>query len=480
MRPSSVDTSEPAWVNRKMLSMKSSTSWLCTSRKYSAIVSADRATRRRVPGGSSIWPKTRAVWPRTPASSISTIRSLPSRVRSPTPANTETPPWSRATRAIISWMSTVLPTPAPPNRPILPPCTYGVSRSMTLMPVSNIWVLDSSWSKAGAVRWIPQRSLASKVSPSARFMTSPVVLKTLPRVTSPTGTVIGPPVSCTGVPRTRPSVGCREIARTMLSPMCWATSRFRCRLSPPTSTSVVSRLYCSGMPATGNSTSTTGPMMREMRPTPPTAWVSLRSLTDAVMVSLSLALGQRAGAADDFADLLGDLGLTGLVRQAGVLLDELLGVVRGRLHRPLAGGELGRGGLEHAVEEPGVDVLGQQCVEHLLGAGLERVQRQEVVVVRARLALDDLERQQPVDLGLLGHHRDEPAEDDVHLVDPALLDGCREVVDQALAHLAGRLERGLLGVAAPLRRAVAVAELVEADRLAAEQVGNDLLALLAK
>ena len=155
-------------------------------------------------------------------------------------------------------------------------------------------------------------------------------------------------------------------------------------LVAPTSTSVVSRLYCSGMPSTGNSTSTTGPMMREMRPTPPTAWVSLRSLTDAVMVSpRSLALGQRAGAADDFADLLGDLGLTSLVGQAGVLLDELLGVVRGRLHRPLAGGELGRGGLEHAVEEPGVDVLRQQRVEHLLGAGLEGVQRQQVVGIRA-------------------------------------------------------------------------------------------------
>src|SRR5687768_4897163 len=39
MRPSSVETSEPAWVNRKMLSMNSSTSWLATSRKYSAMVS---------------------------------------------------------------------------------------------------------------------------------------------------------------------------------------------------------------------------------------------------------------------------------------------------------------------------------------------------------------------------------------------------------------------------------------------------------
>ena len=33
---------------------------------------------------------------------------------------------------------------------------------MTLMPVSNIWVLDSSWSKAGALRWMGQRSVTSK------------------------------------------------------------------------------------------------------------------------------------------------------------------------------------------------------------------------------------------------------------------------------------------------------------------------------
>jgi hypothetical protein len=56
MRPSSVDTSEPACTKRKMLSTKSSTSWFFTSRKYSATVSADSATRRRTPGGSSIWP----------------------------------------------------------------------------------------------------------------------------------------------------------------------------------------------------------------------------------------------------------------------------------------------------------------------------------------------------------------------------------------------------------------------------------------
>ena len=145
-----------------MLSTNSSTSWFCTSRKYSAIVSADRPTRRRTPGGSSIWPNTRAAFSNTPDSIISMRRSVPSRVRSPTPANTDTPPCWVATRLIISVMSTVLPTPAPPNRPILPPATYGVSRSMTLMPVSNMRADGSRASNVGASRWISQRSISAK------------------------------------------------------------------------------------------------------------------------------------------------------------------------------------------------------------------------------------------------------------------------------------------------------------------------------
>src|SRR5699024_8186478 len=40
--------------------------------------------------------------------------------------------------------------------------------------------------------------------------------------------------------------------------------------------------------------------------------------------TFSLGLGQGAGAAGDLGDLLGDLGLTGLVGQPGVLLDEVL------------------------------------------------------------------------------------------------------------------------------------------------------------
>src|ERR1041385_5433164 len=56
----------------------------------------------------------------TPDSWNSSQRSLPSRVRSPTPANTDTPPCALATLLISSMMVTVLPTPARPNRPILP------------------------------------------------------------------------------------------------------------------------------------------------------------------------------------------------------------------------------------------------------------------------------------------------------------------------------------------------------------------------
>ena len=101
--------------------MNSSTSWPRSSRKYSAIVRPVSATRMRAPGGSFIWPNTSMVLSITPDSVISSQRSLPSRERSPTPQNADRPPCSWARLLISSWMSTVLPTPAPPNRPILPP-----------------------------------------------------------------------------------------------------------------------------------------------------------------------------------------------------------------------------------------------------------------------------------------------------------------------------------------------------------------------
>src|SRR6266550_4762524 len=65
-------------------------------------------------------------------------------------------------------MMTVFPTPAPPNRPILPPFTNGAIRSMTLIPVSNTSVLGSRSTNFGASRWIGQRSASGGIgSPSS-------------------------------------------------------------------------------------------------------------------------------------------------------------------------------------------------------------------------------------------------------------------------------------------------------------------------
>ncbi len=58
IRPKRADTSEPACVKRKMLSTKKSTSFPwpspAPSRKYSAMVNPESATRARAPGGSFI------------------------------------------------------------------------------------------------------------------------------------------------------------------------------------------------------------------------------------------------------------------------------------------------------------------------------------------------------------------------------------------------------------------------------------------
>ena len=98
-----------------------------------------------------------------------------------------------AIRAMSSVRMTVLPRPAPPNRPALPPRTNGVSRSMTLMPVSNTSVLVDRSANCGGSRWIGQYSSASTgPRPS---IGSPSRLNTRPSVALPTGTVTGPPVS---------------------------------------------------------------------------------------------------------------------------------------------------------------------------------------------------------------------------------------------------------------------------------------------
>ena len=184
--------------------------------------------------------------------------SLPSRVRSPTPQKTDRPPCSRATLWISSWIRTVLPTPAPPKRPTLPPLTYGASRSITLIPVSSSSVVgESSW-KLGGSRWIGQRS-PSAGSLSPRSIVSPSTLKMRPSVCSPTGTEIGSPVSTTSSPRERPSVESIATARMRSSPRCCCTSAISVVALAPSwpGTSMLTALLISGRPPVKTASMTT-------------------------------------------------------------------------------------------------------------------------------------------------------------------------------------------------------------------------------
>ena len=95
---------------------------------------------------------------------------------------------------------------------------------MTLIPVSNISVVGVRSSTVGAVRWIGQR-LTSSGSGAPRSIGSPSRLKIRPSVMSPTGTVIGAPLSITSTPRASPSVVSIATARTRSSPRCCCTSQ---------------------------------------------------------------------------------------------------------------------------------------------------------------------------------------------------------------------------------------------------------------
>src|SRR5690242_11041888 len=106
--------------------------------------------------------------------------------------------------------------------------------------------------------------------------------------------------------------------------------------------------------------STTGPVTRATRPTPPSvASTACDFLVAVAMVSLPVVLLSRTegvSAAHDLGNLLGDLRLARVVRKAGVVADELVGVVARRLHRLLRGGLLRGGRLQQCVEDAALDV----------------------------------------------------------------------------------------------------------------------------
>ena len=218
------------------------------------MVSAERATLARAPGGSFICPNTSAVFLSTLLSSISLYRSLPSLERSPTPANTEYPLCSVAMFRISSWIITVFPTPAPPKSPTLPPLRNGQIRSITLIPVSSISLPVVCEVSGGESLCIESFSLPSTAGlPSIAL---PVTSNILPRTLSPTGTDIGAPVAVTSLPRESPSVVLIAMVRTSFIPKCCCVS----------STIVFFSVFISSASkilgkSPSNFTSTTGPII---------------------------------------------------------------------------------------------------------------------------------------------------------------------------------------------------------------------------
>lgn len=194
--------------------------------KVSAIVKAVNATLSLFAGGSFICPKTMTVLSKTFASFISSHKSFPSLVLSPTPAKTECPLCSMAIFLINSLTITVFPTPAPPKTAIFPPFVNGAIKSITLIPVSRICGFVSCSISAGACLWIgsivTSLLFLSNFSPS---MGSPRTLKILPKVLSPTGTLIDVKVLLTLIPLDSPSVGPIAKALISLSPIINAVSK---------------------------------------------------------------------------------------------------------------------------------------------------------------------------------------------------------------------------------------------------------------
>src|SRR5256885_1313283 len=138
------------------------------------------------------------------------------------------------------------------------------------------------------------------------------------------------------------------MARTRLSPMCWATSATTVMVCPSTSISNSRAQLISGRESRGNSPSTTGPMTATIRP-------SLYAVVGSSAVVLTallclgllgpdrLILGKAFSATDDLHDLGRDGVLASPVGLTCVVFDQVAGVVGRRLHGPLSGDVLGGG-----------------------------------------------------------------------------------------------------------------------------------------
>ena len=138
---------------------------------------------------------------------------------------------------IISMISTVLPTPAPPNRPALPPRSTGASRSIALIPVRN----SSSPGRrlaSGTGGWRMGRLSTSSSGPR-RSIGSPNMLSMRPNRPGPTGNSSAVPRHRTGPPTRSARWGRRTSPRTSPGPRILTTSMIAGASSPVSRTSPI-------------------------------------------------------------------------------------------------------------------------------------------------------------------------------------------------------------------------------------------------
>ena len=88
----------------------------------------------------------------------------------------------------------------------------------------------------------------------------------------------------------------------------------------------------------------------------------------------------------------------------GLSSEVRVGPDNGLDHGPLLSRHLGGRRPEQAGEDAVDDILGQQLGEHLVDARLEGIQGQHLLFLGNLLTLDELNRDQPQDSRLLGHH----------------------------------------------------------------------------
>src|SRR3954447_2972917 len=294
-------------------------------------------------------------------------------------------------------MMTVLPTPAPPKTPTLPPLANGAIRSMTFRPVSKTSVAVVWSSNAGAARWIGY--VCSAFTGPLLSIGRPRTSNTRPSVAGPTGTLIGAPVSCALAPRARPSVVVIATARTQLLPRCCCTSHTRG--SAPWR-SISTALKIAGRRPCGNSMSTTGPVIAITRP--------VVGAATAMVLVLLLARSGRFGPGRDLDHLARDVRLANLVVGESQVLDQFLGVFRGVLHRHHLGRVEARCQLERGLEDARRDVARHELLQYGGRTWLEDE-------LPARNSFDCIitrrNGQQPLDYGALHERRNEAWVDEI-------------------------------------------------------------------